>query len=160
MENKANFRFPHWHDLPTLELYMDQVRIIIDNAMEALMLPEEQPVTATMINNYVKIKLITPPVKKKYSREHLARLIIVSLLKRVISLQEIAIVMEDLFCDREASVAYDLFCDELEQRLAEATGQSGNSKPTDCPALVCAAVHAVVGKILLALEIAARNANA
>ena len=46
-------------------------------------------VTASAVNNYVRLKLIPPPVKKRYSRVHLAYLIVICLLKGSMSLSSI-----------------------------------------------------------------------
>ena len=42
-----------------------------------------------MINNYVKNGLIPHPDKKKYTKEHLAGLMAVCMLKQVLSIQDI-----------------------------------------------------------------------
>ena len=46
-----------------------------------------------MINNYVKNRIIPPPVKKKYSREHLAKLIIICIMKPIMEISAIADIM-------------------------------------------------------------------
>ena len=45
--------------------------------------------TASAVNNYVRLKLIPPPVKKRYSRIHLAYLIVICCLKGSMSLSSI-----------------------------------------------------------------------
>jgi hypothetical protein len=77
-----SFQLPTWEDFPDLELYMDQMIVLINRY---LAFPdgteEEKCVTASMINNYVKMRLMPPPVKKKYSRAHLAYLVVICSLK-------------------------------------------------------------------------------
>ncbi len=70
-------KLPAWNELPTLELYMDQVVIVLNDYLGMYAAGEDKTVTQAMINNYVKQKLIPPPVKKKYSRVHLALLMII-----------------------------------------------------------------------------------
>ena len=55
-------------DIPSIDLYMDQVTTFMDTHLEATKRNEEDKIlTKTMINNYAKNNLLPPPVKKKYS---------------------------------------------------------------------------------------------
>ena len=73
-----------WQELPDFDLYMDQVIGLIEKSLSFLKLDEDDKiVTSTMINNYVKAKLVSPPIKKKYSREHVAYFTVICFLKRV-----------------------------------------------------------------------------
>jgi DNA-binding transcriptional MerR regulator len=47
-----------------------------------------------MINNYVKLNIIPPPTKKKYSREHIAYLLIICSLKQVMPIPKIKEVID------------------------------------------------------------------
>ena len=60
-------------DIPDIELYMDQVTTFMDSRLKnAARNPEADKIlTKTMINNYAKNDLLPPPVRKKYSREHM-----------------------------------------------------------------------------------------
>lgn len=82
---------PDWDELPYIELYMDQVISILERYLEfyRTALEKEKTVTASMINNYVKLGTIPPPVKKKYSRIHMAYLIIVFTLKQTLDMATI-----------------------------------------------------------------------
>ena len=72
------YRLPEWEDLPALPLYMDQVIYLMNRYLSPLPREAEQKaVTPAMINNYVKLGIIPRPVKKRYSRVHLAFLIMV-----------------------------------------------------------------------------------
>ena len=81
---------PSWEELPTIPLYMDQVILYLGESLR-LFQPEEGSslLTSSMINNYVKSGLIPHPEKKKYTKEHLAGLMAVSMLKQVLSIQDI-----------------------------------------------------------------------
>lgn len=82
-----HFDLPDWESLPQLELYMDQVIILLTQYLEPLSRGEdEKTITASIINNYVRMKVMPPPVKKKYSRVHLACLIIICILKQNLSI--------------------------------------------------------------------------
>ena len=82
----AGYALPKWEDFPDLPLYMDQVVYLLN---QYLSLGEKQSgerlVTPAMINNYVKLKIIPPPVKKKYGKTHLAYLVMVFALKQSVS---------------------------------------------------------------------------
>ena len=115
-------QIPRWEQLPQIALYMDQVLLVLGNILEPISTEESPMVTATMINNYVKMKLTPPPEKKKYSREHLAWFLMICLLKKVLSMQEIAAVKQRLLVSMDMQAAYNRFCDELELRLREPDG--------------------------------------
>lgn len=134
-----------WTQLPQIPLYMDQVLLVLDQAFSPLAQGDSPLVTSTMINNYVKMKLAAPPDKKKYNREHLARFVMICLMKKVLSMTEIAAVLDRAMADHTLEACYDLFCRELETRLRALDGPDGS----DCPADLAAAVRAVACKITL-----------
>lgn len=83
----AQLDLPDWDKLPQLELYMDQVIILLTQYLAPLTRGEdEKAITASTINNYVRMKVMPPPVKKKYARLHLAYLIIICILKQNLSI--------------------------------------------------------------------------
>ena len=60
-------------DVPSIELYMDQVTTFMDKQLEnTKRFDSDKTLTKTMINNYTKNNLLPPPVKKKYSKEHMS----------------------------------------------------------------------------------------
>lgn len=64
-EDLKELRLPRWEELPELELYMDQVITLVDRYLSPLMEDEKhQLLSSAMVNNYVKHKLVPPPVKK------------------------------------------------------------------------------------------------
>ncbi len=89
-ETLQGYTLPAWEALPTLPLYMDQVVYLLN---QYLSLPpaqeEERIVTPAMINNYVKLKIIPAPVKKRYGREHLAYLLMVCVMKQTLNTADI-----------------------------------------------------------------------
>lgn len=81
----------NWNELPDIELYMDQVITYIEKQLAVFQEEEENKlITSSMINNYVKDGVIKHAVSKKYSKEHLASLIMVGLLKQVLPLSQIS----------------------------------------------------------------------
>ena len=110
------FRLPRFNELPDIGLYMDQVLNIIENALVVFLSEnEENIITKSMINNYVKQNVIEKPFKKRYKKFHVAYLIIISILKKVLSISEISKIINNQ--DYEVEEFYNMFCSELECSL-------------------------------------------
>lgn len=83
--------------IPNIELYMDQVTSFFDGQLESSKRHEDDKLlTKTMINNYTKNDLLPPPLKKKYSKEHMLSLIFIFYLKNILSINDIHTVLEPL----------------------------------------------------------------
>lgn len=81
------FDLPDWDTLPQLDLYMDQVIILLTQYFSPLIASvDDKVITASIINNYVRMKVMPPPVKKKYGRIHIAYLIMICILKQSLSI--------------------------------------------------------------------------
>ncbi|MEG2290997.1 MAG: DUF1836 domain-containing protein [Clostridium sp.] len=112
------FHCPRFNELPSVSLYKDQVIIYIENALQVINLnSKEKLLTPTMLNNYVKQRVVSPPKDKKYSEKHLAYLIIVCTLKQVYTLTEICELIKIQIATCDIEQAYDFFCVELEKSL-------------------------------------------
>ena len=133
---------PRWNELPDLGLYMDQVLVVVEGALRPLFPCDPVILTSTMVNNYVKQQVLTPSEKKKYRREHLAALITITVLKRVLSVAEIKFVLERLAQSKDPESGYNMFCTQLERRVQGAPGEK------DCDPILAAAVDAVAGKLI------------
>lgn len=88
----------HPDDIPDIELYMDQVTTFMDSRLKnAARNPEvDKILTKTMINNYAKNDLLPPPVRKKYSREHMLLLIFIYYFKGILSISDIQTVLKPI----------------------------------------------------------------
>ena len=95
LEELEKFDLPDWESLPQLDLYMDQVILLLNRYLSPIV-GEEKYVTASIINNYVRMKVMPPPVKKRYARMHLAYLIIICTLKQSLSISSIRWMQEML----------------------------------------------------------------
>lgn len=124
------YRCPRYDQLPAITLYSDQVTDALNYFLSPLWPGEDHAVTAAMINNYVKQKVIAPPVKKRYDREQLARLYCICLLKHVFTISEIRALMGIQTRTYPFEVAYDYFCVELEKALAAAFSTRDFSAPS------------------------------
>ena len=107
---------PRYHQLPALELYKDQVLELVNRSL-APFFRDEAALTDTMVNNYVKLRVIAPPVRKRYSRDQLAQLMLVCLLKRVLSIAQLRQLLELQRAGGSVERSYDDFCDALEAEL-------------------------------------------
>lgn len=87
LEELERFDLPDWDSLPELDLYMDQVILLLTRYLAPIDRDsDERSITASIINNYVRMKVMPPPVKKRYARAHLAYLIIICTLKQSLSI--------------------------------------------------------------------------
>ena len=109
------YHFPRWEELPQLELYIDQVVIYLQELLSPF--DKEGSVTPTMINNYVKQKIVSPPTKKKYSREHLACFFVIFTMKRLMNISTLGTIITQMRAIYETEDAYNLFCEEMEYAL-------------------------------------------
>ena len=108
----SNYKVPTWEQLPPLELYMDQVIVLMNKYIQTFVLPGDDnnaTVTPPMINNYVKLKAMPAPLKKKYSKTHLAYLIMISSLKHALSLPTISRLIPLFETEEEVKKLYEAF---------------------------------------------------
>ena len=99
-------------DIPGIDLYMDQVTTFMDEHLAACKRSEDEKIlTKTMINNYTKNDFLPPPVKKKYSKEHMYLLIFLYYFKNVLSMTDIQKIFKpltDMFYDgRSRSISIE-----------------------------------------------------
>ncbi len=84
-------------DIPSIELYMDQVTTFMDKYLSKnKRTDEDKTLTKTMINNYTKNDLLPPPNKKRYSKEHIILLIYIYYFKNVVSINDIQVMLKPL----------------------------------------------------------------
>ena len=117
-EKTKSFVCPAWSDFPDIELYMDQVISVLERYLSPLYPEEEKCITSTMINNYVKQRLLPPPENKRYGKKHLAYLFMSSVLKRVMQLSDIGLLLENLVAEQGEEGTFTLFGQELSAALA------------------------------------------
>ena len=103
------FTLPAWDELPKLDLYMDQVIALLNDYLDFFPMLEngDRVVTATAINNYVRLKVMPAPVKKKYSRIHIAYLIMICSLKQVFAISYVQKIIPMGLSEREVKTVYN-----------------------------------------------------
>ena len=110
--------------IPNIELYMDQVTSFIDGQLEGSKRnSDDKLLTKTMINNYTKNDLLPPPVKKKYSKEHLLCLIFIYYLKNIVSISDIHSILkpitENYFGNKDGHNMEDIYTEIFHMEEAE-----------------------------------------
>ena len=87
----------HAGSLPSLDLYMDQVTGFMEEHLASMKRhPEDKALTKTMINNYAKNKILPPPVRKRYNKNHMLILLFIYYYKSMLSLSDIRTVVDPL----------------------------------------------------------------
>ena len=111
--------------IPNIELYMDQVTAFMEKELSTTKrFPEDKILTKTMINNYAKNNLLPPPVKKKYSREHILVLIFIYYFKNILSIKDIETLLAPItekYFDNDSSFdltsIYEEICQTEKERI-------------------------------------------
>ena len=119
------YRPVSWDQIPDLGLYMDQVITFITRVYEPLYGEDIHGyLSPSMINNYVKSKLIPRPTGKKYSREQIALLTMIVALKQTSSMEDIRRML--LLGEGETVEAlYSAFGLRFSQAIQAMCGESG-----------------------------------
>lgn len=114
-------------DIPNIDLYMDQVTTFMEKNLSATKRYDEDKIlTKTMINNYAKNNLLPPPVKKKYSKEHVLVMIFIYYFKNILSIKDIETLLTpltDSYFDAEGGLSFtDIYkniCDLEKSRITD-----------------------------------------
>ena len=87
----GGFRVTQPDEIPKIDLYMDQVLTFLGERLRrtARKSDADKLLTKTMVNNYVKNKVMIPPVKKKYGRDHILLLMVIYYMKSFLSIDDI-----------------------------------------------------------------------
>ena len=106
-----SYHLPAWEEIPDIGLYMEQVVQILKLWLDYLPpeLKEEQFITASTVNNYVRTKIMPMPVKKKYYRVHIAYLLIICTLKQGLSLSLIQRLLPGNLTEKELKPVYTAY---------------------------------------------------
>lgn len=84
-------------DIPKIDLYIDQVIQLFEEAFEETKRNEDEKIlTKTMVNNYAKGKLFYPVQNKKYTRNHIMLISLIYQMKSGLSINDVKKVLEGL----------------------------------------------------------------
>lgn len=107
LQEQGRKALPKWEELPDIELYMDQVVALTNRYLGNV--TKDKMLTPSMVNNYVKMKVMPAPIKKKYTKAHLMYLIVICILKQVMPLSSVESVLRDCLEQTAPSVFYQQF---------------------------------------------------
>jgi len=113
-QSVADFRLPRYNEIPNVGLYLEQATKYVGEYLEPL---GEYTLTPSMISNYVKKGLIANPVKKQYSRDHIAYLFFIAMAKSVLSLDALTGFIKLQQQTYTLPKAYDYFAEQFEGLL-------------------------------------------
>lgn len=125
--------------IPDLDLYMDQVTTLMEEHLgDNRRADGDRLLSKTMINNYTKDKLIDPPQKKKYSKEHIMLLVMIFHMKSVLTINDIETLFYPVKNEGKIKETYDAFeklqlthkaafAEDTARRLAELDSVSDNN---------------------------------
>ncbi|MDD5863601.1 MAG: DUF1836 domain-containing protein [Firmicutes bacterium] len=150
-QSLKDFRLPRYQEIPDVGLYLEQATKYICRYLAPI---QENAVTASMISNYVKKRLIPSPVKKQYSRDQVAYLFFIAVAKNVLSLDALSGFLRLQQRTYPLEKAYNYFCQELENLLlfqfeARETIDLSDEDSSDEKRLLYSCVAAVVQKVYL-----------
>lgn len=131
-QNIATLHLPRYDEIPRIDLYMDQLISYLEETLSPLYAPGEKIITRSMVSNYVKQGILSAAAGKKYTRAHIAYLIVICTLKQTFSISEIDCLIRAQIASFDTHVAYNYYCDAFETALRALF----SSDPANPPGLV------------------------
>ena len=113
---------------------------------------DDRELTASMVNNYVKHKAMPAPVRKKYTREHLAYLVVICTLKPVLPISTIRQMMVDELAEQDLQPFYDAFCNLYEDSCRETAARHLKNETLSHAGTLCKAALFAKAEQSLALQ--------
>ena len=103
---------------------MDKVIILLNGYLRMIKDEngENEQITKNMINNYVKMKVVPAPIKKKYSKTHIAYLVIVCVMKQIYSISMIKNMLPDFDDEQGIIKTYNCFVRSFKKAVNEDIG--------------------------------------
>ena len=118
----SGIMLPVWNELPGFGLYLDQVISLTAEAYAQE--PAVAPLTAGMINSYVKSGLVDRPERKKYSRAALAQLLMICFLKQTSTMESLRLLLHPAD-GTDTETVYTRFLQGHTQAMAFVDAQPG-----------------------------------
>ena len=113
-----NFSFKNYEAKPDMDLYMEQILGYLDRELSIFKTSSlDKQITSSMINNYVKGEVIPSPNAKRYSKEHIALILEVCLLKKALSISNIKTILDSSFKDTDFNNTYNDFAKDSSKTL-------------------------------------------
>ena len=129
----SEYRTPSWESLPQIPLYLDQVVSFLETQLKDLLQDEnEKTITPSMINNYVKKKVIPPPIKKKYDVHQLARLLAIHTSKQILPISQISKFLNQFLVEEKTQEVLEEYRQKQDQALHSVAQRLG-AELESCP---------------------------
>ena len=127
LEELNQFELTQYEKLPDIDLYMDQVITYLERQLMTFSLSSmDKLITSSMINNYVKGEVIPAPNAKRYNKEHIALILEVCLLKKVLSISNIKEILDASYKDEDFTKTYNKFVTDVATSLHEVSDLAKN----------------------------------
>ena len=133
----TNYHLPEWDAIPDFGLYMDQVIVLLEGYLSFIPTgsagkdsKDQQIVTSSTINNYVRLRIMPAPVKRKYFRVHIAYLIMILTMKQSISISDVQKILPADSSEDCVRSVYEAYSEKFRQ-LALFFNQQVQSAATD-----------------------------
>lgn len=124
------FSLPGWEELPDMDLYVDQVVTLVSRYLNLIPQDEKNPlITASSINNYVRLRVMPAPVRKRYGRRHLAYVLMICTLKQSMALTEIQKILPPDLDDEDTKQIYANFVGRINGAIQGLSIRSTPSGP-------------------------------
>lgn len=135
-----------WDQIPDFGVYSDQLLTIINES--EFIKNDDQLMTSSMINNYVKQGIVEKPRKKKYNREQIACLMMIALMKSVLTIKEIQTVISKIEQHIELESFYRVFSESIKTKGMYARNDSIKDLviTESCIVLINSVVKAIYAK--------------
>lgn len=113
------------NDIPDIDLYMDQVITLFEMKLKSLKRDDEDKImTKTMVNNYVKAKILPLVKGKKYNKQQIILLNLIYNLKQNLSLTDIGTLFQPILKEMQeqennietVGKMYEIFLDIQKQQ--------------------------------------------
>ena len=110
-----------WEEFPDIGLYKDQVVAYISKQL--IRFDDNDQITSAMINNYIKDKLLPRSDGKKYSKEHLASLIEICIVKQALTVRDAGFLLQQKIEESNSELFYAKFKAMVDQSTSEVAEQ-------------------------------------
>ncbi len=112
------FECPMWIDLPEEPLFNQEAVNYINQTLKPI-IREENFITTTMVQNYIKLGFLPRPAGRKYKRIHIAYLIVISIYKQILNIKEVRKGVELQLTLMDLEKAYNLFSKSLNKAIRD-----------------------------------------
>jgi len=131
LDEFEQFKLADYDRLPDIDLYMEQMVSYLQREGKILEKnSEDKQITSSMVNNYVKGRIVPAPRVKKYNKEQISLITELIYLKQVLALPEIKQIFDTEYADKNYREEYNKYLSLNKDAIKEAinlTNESLNS---------------------------------